>query len=99
MKSNKHGSPFDKSHSLADEHYIFSMYFGTVPSVIQYVKRIDGNWGGIRGEEASAELHIVEVETMHEQHLSDSRDCKTSGYLALKHPKSQSFWCLTSRSG
>jgi hypothetical protein len=45
------------------------MYFGTVPSVIQYVKGIHGIWGGIRGEESSTELHIVEVETMHEQAL------------------------------
>ena len=42
------------------------MYFGTVPSVIQYVKGIHGICGGIRGEE-SFELHIIEVETIHEQ--------------------------------
>jgi hypothetical protein len=48
------------------------MYFGTVPSVItlQYVNGIHGIWGGIRGEESSTELHIIEVETMHEQALA-----------------------------
>jgi hypothetical protein len=64
------------------------MYFGTVPSVItlQYVKGIHGIWGGIRGEESSTELHIIEVETMHEQALVQILGIvKTSGDLALKH--------------
>lgn len=74
--------------------YIFlSMYFGMAP-VIWYVKRIHGIWGGVPDEELVSAAHRRSGDYVRTGACLASGDCKPSGELAVKHLKSQSFWCV-----